>query len=81
MPFMDFPSIVVMMSPEMIPAFIAGESSIGVTTTTLPFWTVISMPTPWNLPVVISLSSSNAFSSRKREKGSFRELIIPLIAP
>ena len=37
-------SILVMTSPESIPALMAGESSIGVTTTTCPSSMVISMP-------------------------------------
>ncbi len=70
-----------MVSPSLMPAFIAGESSMGEITTISPSLALISMPTPTKSPLMSSLNSVNDLSSRKRQYGSSRALIMPRMAP
>ena len=55
-------SIPAIRSPDMMPAFAAGVSSIGATTLTRPSSMVTSMPSPPNSPLVVSCMSRQAFS-------------------
>jgi hypothetical protein len=50
----ESPSMSEMTSPERMPAFAAGVSSIAVTILISPFSCVISMPMPPNLPAVFA---------------------------
>ena len=56
-PRIDSPSTPIIRSPGFIPALNAGVSSIGETTFTTPFSSVISIPKPPNEPLVLTCIS------------------------
>ena len=74
------PSILMMRSPERMPALKPGVSSIGETTVRCPSFGEMMMPTPPNAPCVSFFSSSYFDSSMYSLCGS-SVLNMPFIAP
>ena len=56
-PLIDSPLIPIIKSPDFMPAFAAGVSSIGDTTLTTPSSIVISIPKPPKVPLVFTCIS------------------------
>ena len=79
MSFNDFSPTLIIISPDLIPALLAGVSSIGDITFTKPSSVVISIPKPPNFPVVPTLSSLKSSLDKNEEWGS-KPVTIPFIA-
>ena len=69
-PLIDSPSIPIIKSPDFIPAFAAGVSSIGDTTLTKPSSIVISIPKPPKAPFVFTCISLYDSGLKYEECGS-----------
>ena len=80
MSLVNWPSILMIMSPALTPALYAGVSSIGDTTVRTLLRIVISMPRPPKLPLVSTCSSLYSSGVRYALCGS-SEVSMPLIAP